>query len=54
MKYVQDSTSRKIEMITQYISHGAICVRSDVRMALYEANIGKRIDMTELDSAKDS
>ena len=35
-------------MTTQYISHGVNCAGSEVRRALYEAKIGKRIVMNEL------
>ena len=30
------------------MSHGASCAGSELRSALYEAKMGKRIDVTEL------
>lgn len=48
MNHVHDSTREKQERTTQYISHGVNCAGSEVRRALYEAKMGKRIVIIEL------
>ena len=40
-------------MTTQYMSHGVNCAGSEVRRALYEAKIGKRIVIIELVDSPD-
>lgn len=46
----QDSASVQTLNTTQYMSHGVSWAGSDELRALYEANIGKRTDATELQS----
>ena len=37
-----------MEKVDQYISHGVSCAGSDVRIALYEAKIGKSTEVAVL------
>ena len=46
--HVHDSTSEKQERTTQYMSHGVNWAGSEVRRALYEANIGKSMVIMDL------
>ena len=48
MNHVHDSTREKQERTTQYMSHGVNWAGSEVRRALYEAKIGKRMVMMDL------
>lgn len=45
---VHDSTSRITDRTTQYISHGASWEGSAERRALYDAKMGRRMVITEL------
>ncbi len=51
MNQVQDSTREKQERTTQYMSHGVSRAGSEVRRALYEAKIGKRNVIIELNKS---
>ena len=48
MKNTQYSASEKQDITTQYMSHGVSWAGSEVRSALYEANIGNRMVMIDL------
>lgn len=52
MKDSQDSARRQQLKTTQYMSHGVSWAGSDVLRALYEAKMGKRNEVTELQKAQ--